>query len=62
MRDLDFQSGSFDRIIALSILEHIDDPVAELTRFRAWLGPAGVIHIPVNLAGSLHRHLGWRWG
>jgi 2-polyprenyl-3-methyl-5-hydroxy-6-metoxy-1,4-benzoquinol methylase len=52
----------FDNVIAARVLEHIDDPVALLTKAREWLKPDGLIHIVVPNAESLNRKLGVAMG
>lgn len=52
----------FRHILAARILEHLTDPVAFLRRIRAWLEPAGMLHVIVPNARSFHRLLGLEMG
>lgn len=52
----------FDHIVLLGLLEHLEAPTAVLKHLRAFLKPSGRMHICVNLAGSLHRHVGLETG
>lgn len=45
----------FDNIVLGHVLEHVEDPVAILTRVRDWLAPDGRILAAVPNARSLHR-------
>jgi 2-polyprenyl-3-methyl-5-hydroxy-6-metoxy-1,4-benzoquinol methylase len=45
----------FDRIILGHVLEHVEDPVAILTRAASWLSPKGKIIAAVPNALSIHR-------
>lgn len=55
----DFQTDIlFDRIEMGFILEHVDDPIFILTKFKKFLKPDGKIHISVPNAKSLHRLIG----
>jgi 2-polyprenyl-3-methyl-5-hydroxy-6-metoxy-1,4-benzoquinol methylase len=49
---------TFDNIVLGHVLEHVDDPVAILTRVKGWLSPAGRIFASVPNARSLHRQMG----
>jgi 2-polyprenyl-3-methyl-5-hydroxy-6-metoxy-1,4-benzoquinol methylase len=48
---------SFDTIVASYVLEHVEDPVAILTRASGWLAPGGHVLIVVPHADSIHRRL-----
>jgi trans-aconitate methyltransferase len=48
----------FDTILASMVLEHVDDPVAVLSRTRQWAVPGGQVIIVVPNANSLHRQYG----
>jgi 2-polyprenyl-3-methyl-5-hydroxy-6-metoxy-1,4-benzoquinol methylase len=52
----------FDTIIAVDILEHVEDVPAVLGRLRALLAPGGRLLVVVPNAGSLHRRLGKAMG
>jgi len=52
----------FDTIIGSHFLEHLDEPVAALQRWRGWLAPGGRIMIVVPNADSLHRRIGKSMG
>jgi len=54
--------GRFDTIVALNVLEHVDDPVALLTRARDWLRSTGVLIATVPNAWALHKRIGKRMG
>ena len=45
----------FDNIVLGHVLEHVDDPVALLSRIRPWLSEAGRVLAAVPNARSLHR-------
>lgn len=55
-------SERFDLVVMGFVLEHVDDPVAILTRFRDFLKPGGRIWIAVPNAKSLNRRLGLEMG
>ena len=52
----------FDLIVMGFVLEHVDDPVALLERYRDFLKPDGRIWIAVPNAKSLNRRLGIEMG
>lgn len=52
----------FDTIVASHFLEHIDEPVELLKRFKNWLAPDGVLLIVVPNAESIHRQIGLKMG
>jgi len=54
--------GTFDDIVLLGLLEHLENPVPVLERLRSLLAPNGILHVTVNLAHSLHRLLGVEMG
>jgi 2-polyprenyl-3-methyl-5-hydroxy-6-metoxy-1,4-benzoquinol methylase len=60
----EFEAGErFDEVVAASILEHLDDPIAFLRRAaESWLKPGGQLHIIVPNAGSLNRRIGLAMG
>lgn len=45
------------KLLALHVLEHVDDPVALLHRLRSWLRPDGELVVVVPNRDSLHRQL-----
>jgi trans-aconitate methyltransferase len=47
----------FTKVLALHVLEHVDDPVALLGRMRGWLAPEGELLVVVPNAESIHRRL-----
>jgi 2-polyprenyl-3-methyl-5-hydroxy-6-metoxy-1,4-benzoquinol methylase len=59
--DLDDPDG-FDTIVASHLLEHVDEPVALLRRWRVMLRPDGRILVVVPNADSAHRRLGVEMG
>jgi 2-polyprenyl-3-methyl-5-hydroxy-6-metoxy-1,4-benzoquinol methylase len=46
-----------DKLLALHVLEHVDDPVALATHFKRWLKPDGELIVIVPNRDSLHRRL-----
>lgn len=54
--------AKFDLIVMGFVLEHVDDPVAILSRYRDFLPPGGRIWIAVPNAKSLNRRLGLEMG
>jgi SAM-dependent methyltransferase len=60
--DLDEQLGTFDSIICFNVLEHVDDDVATLARFRDLLAPGGhlLLLVPAHewLASPFDREVG----
>ncbi|MFI5165415.1 MAG: class I SAM-dependent methyltransferase [Thermoanaerobaculales bacterium] len=62
---LDFPPGSFDVVVCLNVLEHIEDDNAALRQLRTWLAPGGVLllQVPAHqwLFGAVDAALGhWR--
>lgn len=47
----------FDKIFALHVFEHVDDPVTLAKHLRTWLKPGGEIVVIVPNKESLHRRL-----
>jgi 2-polyprenyl-3-methyl-5-hydroxy-6-metoxy-1,4-benzoquinol methylase len=55
----EFEPGrTFDNIVLGHVLEHVDNPVAILTRATRWLSPNGRVFAAVPNARSLHRQMG----
>ncbi|MCU1345006.1 MAG: class SAM-dependent methyltransferase [Acidimicrobiia bacterium] len=52
----------FDQLIAIHVLEHVDDPAVVLARIRDWINPGGRLLITVPNAGSIHRRIGVELG
>jgi 2-polyprenyl-3-methyl-5-hydroxy-6-metoxy-1,4-benzoquinol methylase len=52
----------FDTIVMDHILEHVDDPVALLSRARGWLAAAGRVVLGVPNGDSFHRLAGVKMG
>jgi SAM-dependent methyltransferase len=46
-----------DKLMALHVLEHVDDPVALAEHLRTWLAPEGELVVVVPNRRSLHRRL-----
>lgn len=46
-----------DKLLALHVFEHVDDPVALGRHLRGWLAPGGEIVVVVPNRDSLHRRL-----
>lgn len=47
----------YDVIMALHILEHVEDPVNLLRKFYSWLNTGGIVITAVPNANSIHRQL-----
>lgn len=59
---IDFGAARFDAITMVSLLEHLRDPVAALTKCHALLGDGGVLLLKtVNHQGLNRRVLGAKW-
>lgn len=52
----------FDRIEMGFVLEHVDDPLFIISKYKNYLSPNGKIHIAVPNAKSLHRLIGYYAG
>jgi len=52
----------YDAVLALHVLEHVDDPVGLARRIIEWLRPGGVIVAVTPNANSIHRQLGVAMG
>lgn len=53
---------TFDLILALHVLEHVDDPLETLKRIKEWVKPEGEIVILVPNKNSVHRLLAKQMG
>ncbi|MEI6026765.1 MAG: class I SAM-dependent methyltransferase [Betaproteobacteria bacterium] len=51
-----------DKLLALHVLEHVDDPVALARHLRSWLRPGGEMVVVVPNRDSLHRQLALAMG
>jgi hypothetical protein len=62
VHDADVQPGSLDAITFWDVLEHVTDPVADLTRACTLLRPGGVLALTVpDSANLVARASGRRW-
>lgn len=52
----------FDHIFLVHTLEHLDDPVAELSNMRRWLSAKGRLFVAVPNANALSRQLAVKMG
>lgn len=52
----------YDTVLALHVLEHLDDPALILRRIGGWLAPGGTVVIVVPNRNSLHRRLALKMG
>ena len=52
----------YDAVLALHVVEHVDDPLRLLGHVRDWIVPGGTIVVVVPNAESLHRRIGVRMG
>jgi SAM-dependent methyltransferase len=50
VEDAQYEPGTFDFVSFASVLEHLHDPAAALTRALEWLAPGGLIHVEVPSA------------
>jgi SAM-dependent methyltransferase len=46
-----------DKLLAIHVMEHVDDPVSLAAHLRSWLAPGGEIVVVVPNRGSVHRRL-----
>ena len=53
---------AYDAVLALHVLEHVDDPAETLRRIARWLRPGGVAIIVVPNRASIHRRVALRMG
>ncbi|MEY2571716.1 MAG: hypothetical protein QOE63_2066 [Acidimicrobiaceae bacterium] len=58
----EFDGTDFDAVLALHVLEHVDDPVALLDRIVRWIRPGGTLVAVTPNAQSLHRQLAVKMG
>src|SRR5262245_36483937 len=57
-----FESGAFDVVTAIEVVEHLDDPLESLRQFRRVLRPGGAAYVTTPNFDSLTRRLlGPRW-
>ena len=62
VHDADVDPGTLDAVTFWDVLEHVSNPVADLTRARKLLRPGGVLAVTVpNSANMLARVSGHRW-
>jgi 2-polyprenyl-3-methyl-5-hydroxy-6-metoxy-1,4-benzoquinol methylase len=55
LQEAEYAPGEFDLITLNHVLEHLEDPLAALTRMRAWLKPGGFLNLEVpNIESGLH--------
>ena len=59
--DFDF-IGKFNSIFLVHVLEHMDDPTAELARLGSWLKPGGRLFVLVPNANALSRQIAKQMG
>lgn len=52
----------FDAVLALHVLEHVDDPVGLLARIAGWVRPGGLVLLVVPNRASIHRRVALRMG
>lgn len=45
IKELDFNEGSFDRVILTCVLHHLDEPILVLEKIKKWLKPGGLLSI-----------------
>jgi SAM-dependent methyltransferase len=56
------RAEGLDAVVLWHVLEHLDDPLASLTRVRSWLRPGGVALVALPNLDSLQSHIageGW---
>lgn len=60
--ELDEQTGTFDVITAIEVVEHTVDPVAEFRRMRQLLKPGGLLFLTTGNAAPFAKRLAsWRY-
>lgn len=47
----------FDKILALHVMEHVDDPISLIRHLKSWLSPGGELVVVVPNKASIHRRL-----
>lgn len=52
----------YDAVLALHVMEHVDQPSSLMARVRGWLAPGGALVVVVPNRESLHRRLAVRMG
>ena len=52
----------YDAVLALHVMEHVDDPRTLMAHVRGWLRPGGAVIVMVPNRESLHRRLAVRMG
>ncbi|HYF25995.1 MAG TPA: class I SAM-dependent methyltransferase [Baekduia sp.] len=55
-------AAPYDAVLALHVVEHVDDPRAMLAHLATWVRPGGRLVVVVPNAESLHRRLAVRMG
>ena len=53
VESMQFDSGSFDVVLMLDVLEHLDDPIKVLCIVRGWIDPGGILIVTVPAHGWL---------
>jgi len=60
--ELDRQRGTFDVVTAIEVVEHVSDPVSELSKMRALLRPGGLLFLTTGNAAPYRDRLSrWRY-
>lgn len=55
-------ASKFDNIFLIHTLEHLDEPVAILSKIRSWLNPNGKLFVAVPNANALSRQIAVKMG